>query len=485
MLKKTILLLAAATLLIPCGFAQAQSRSSNNAYGNGVHLYFSGRHQEAINAFNTAIGENSQDARAYFFRGLAQMGSGNSAAADADFQQGAYVEASGRKGRSKYVSRSLERVQGGMRMKIEDARKNAMGMGTGTFTAGTTAYPQSIISDPIISQPIISSPIVSQPIISGPIVSQPIISSPIVSQPIISSPIVSQPIISNPIVSQPMIQQQVYNQPVYSQPAYNQPVYGQACQPTTIVYDGGPVGSSIVGSEPTPAAGLGEVIESNYVAPAESPSIFTPSDVVGTEAPMAAKTPMAAESPMAAKSTMETPSPMAAKPAMAETADPLVPTDSMAKSPQSGSIFGGATAPPTPQAQAAAGDMFGGAAATQAEVKETSDDIFGNTAEAAPEMTNDAFGQPAAKEKMSMDKPKSNAFGEDKPAAKEQMEKPKSNDPFGEASPAAKPTSNDPFGEPATETPPTSDDPFGEDAPAKTPAKPASDDPFGDDPFGS
>ena len=161
----------------------------------------------------------------------------------------------------------------------------------------------------------------------------------------------------------------------------------------------------------------------------------------------------------------------------------------MAKSPQSGSIFGGsATAPPTPvepQAQAAAGDMFGGAAATQAEVKETSDDIFGNTAEAAPEMTNDAFGQPAAKEKMSMDKPKSNAFGEDKPAAKEQMEKPKSNDPFGEASPAAKPTSNDPFGEPATETPPTSDDPFGEDAPAKTPAKPASDDPFGDDPFGS
>ena len=71
------------------------------------------------------------------------------------------------------------------------------------------------------------------------------------------------------------------------------------------------------------------------------------------------------------------------------------------------------------QAQAAAGDMFGGAAATQAEVKETSDDIFGNTAEAAPEMTNDAFGQPAAKEKMSMDKPKSNAFGEDKPAANE------------------------------------------------------------------
>ena len=91
MFKKSFILLACA-ILIPCSLSSAQSGVSE--YGSGVHQYFSGRHQTAISTLNDAIAADSKNARAYYFRGLAKMGSGDSYGAKSDFEMGALVEAS-------------------------------------------------------------------------------------------------------------------------------------------------------------------------------------------------------------------------------------------------------------------------------------------------------------------------------------------------------------------------------------------------------
>ena len=242
MFKKSFAMLAL-SILIPVSSGFAQTRSSE-AYGSGVHKYFSGRHQDAISSFNNAIADDSKNARAYYFRGLAKMGSGDTYGAESDFELGALIEKASSKRRTSVVTRSLERVQGSMRMKLEKTRRrvfdSSLSAGSGTTTniassiplesfPSSTIYhsdvlpaqssglvtfdapvlsPPPIISSPIISEPIISAPIVSAPIVSAPIVSDPIINSPIVSKPIISAPIVSTPIISAPIISDPIIHQQ-------------------------------------------------------------------------------------------------------------------------------------------------------------------------------------------------------------------------------------------------------------------------------------
>jgi tetratricopeptide (TPR) repeat protein len=99
-------------------------RQGERWYGAGVHQYFRGCQHEAINSLNQSIAENPNDPRAYYFRGLAQMALGDSYSAQADFQQGAFVEAqTGR--RSSIVNTALERIQGYLRIEIERARNDA------------------------------------------------------------------------------------------------------------------------------------------------------------------------------------------------------------------------------------------------------------------------------------------------------------------------------------------------------------------------
>lgn len=97
--------------------------SFETAYGNGVHHYFNGEYQKAVDSLSHAINEDQQDPRSYYYRGLANEALGNSS--EKDFQMGAQMEVV-RGGRLSLVNDALERVQGYSRITIEDVRRNAL-----------------------------------------------------------------------------------------------------------------------------------------------------------------------------------------------------------------------------------------------------------------------------------------------------------------------------------------------------------------------
>ena len=122
------LLLFCCAVILCCLFTPQidaqQTRSGESYYGNGIHQFNRGQYFDSIQSMNEAIARASNDPRPYIFRGLAQMYTGNTTAAEADFFQGAMIEARTKR-RSRALNRSLERVQGGIRMQIEKARKDA------------------------------------------------------------------------------------------------------------------------------------------------------------------------------------------------------------------------------------------------------------------------------------------------------------------------------------------------------------------------
>lgn len=96
------------------------------AYGNGVHAYYASDFQRSYDELSQAIEAGSRDPRAYYFRGLAALKLGRLDEGEADFQQAASLEADGRGPvSSQAISRALERVQGGDRLKLEEYRGRA------------------------------------------------------------------------------------------------------------------------------------------------------------------------------------------------------------------------------------------------------------------------------------------------------------------------------------------------------------------------
>gem|GEM_PF-451713 len=93
------------------------------SYGSGVHAYYSGKYQQSYEDFSVAVEAGSLDPRVFYFRGLAALKLGRSDEAQADFSEGAKQEAAGWSGRP--VSRSLERVQGPDRLRLEQYRVRA------------------------------------------------------------------------------------------------------------------------------------------------------------------------------------------------------------------------------------------------------------------------------------------------------------------------------------------------------------------------
>jgi len=92
-------------------------------YGSGVHAYFCGDYDRSYEDLTAAIEAGSQDPRARYFRGLAALRIGRLDEAEADFAEGADLEARALGGWS--VSRSLERVQGHDRLRLERHRARA------------------------------------------------------------------------------------------------------------------------------------------------------------------------------------------------------------------------------------------------------------------------------------------------------------------------------------------------------------------------
>ncbi len=121
---KRFFALLSATFLVACNYspsAQAQS-VLDDAYGRGVHAYYAGQTDRALEWLDLAISSDSKDPRVYYYHGLAtiRQAGGNIDAGLGDFETAADMEINS--GRVVNVSAALERIQGSVRHQIEDIR---------------------------------------------------------------------------------------------------------------------------------------------------------------------------------------------------------------------------------------------------------------------------------------------------------------------------------------------------------------------------
>ncbi|WP_200836693.1 tetratricopeptide repeat protein [Roseiconus lacunae] len=103
-------------------FAQNQSVLAE-VYGRGVHAYYAGNYSDAFDNLTSAIDGGTRDPRAYYFRGIVSHLQGRPEQAEADWKEGAELEAA--YGGGYYVGRSLSRFQGSARLKLEQIRQQA------------------------------------------------------------------------------------------------------------------------------------------------------------------------------------------------------------------------------------------------------------------------------------------------------------------------------------------------------------------------
>src|SRR5205085_2681970 len=94
--------------------------ASDRHYASGLSYYFDRKYENAEKEFLSAVENDSNDARYYYFLGLARLAQGKRDAYE-DFYQGARLEQMGRPD-SAAVSTALERVQGRMRRVLNEAR---------------------------------------------------------------------------------------------------------------------------------------------------------------------------------------------------------------------------------------------------------------------------------------------------------------------------------------------------------------------------
>lgn len=102
----------------------AQDSVLAEMYGYGVHSFFAGDYEEAHEYLTTAVDQGSRDPRVYFFRGLTYTRLGRPDEAKMDYEKGAELETSGAD-RVYPVGRSLQRVQGSLRLQVEKHRRVA------------------------------------------------------------------------------------------------------------------------------------------------------------------------------------------------------------------------------------------------------------------------------------------------------------------------------------------------------------------------
>ena len=117
------LLLALAAVVVTETSATAQTAILGEVYGRGVHAFYAGQLQEANTYLSSAINAGIKDPRAYYFRGIVSSMRGSQYEAEADWRQGAELEAAS--GSNPAIGRSLSRFQGSARLKLEQIRQTA------------------------------------------------------------------------------------------------------------------------------------------------------------------------------------------------------------------------------------------------------------------------------------------------------------------------------------------------------------------------
>ncbi|QDV71238.1 hypothetical protein Poly24_49720 [Rosistilla carotiformis] len=101
--------------------SQAQSPVLAELYGRGVHAYYCGHLIDAHRYLSLAIDHGSRDPRTYYFRGVVNAATGRQHEAEADWRTGAQFEIEGEYGAG--IGRALHRVQGPVRMELENVRQ--------------------------------------------------------------------------------------------------------------------------------------------------------------------------------------------------------------------------------------------------------------------------------------------------------------------------------------------------------------------------
>ncbi len=104
--------------------AVAQQDAMAELYGQGVHHYYVGDYANAELLLNQVLASGSEDPRVHYFLGLCKvMQGGGIMAGTADFEAGARAEATSRN--AYQIGQALQRIQGGVRAEIENARVHA------------------------------------------------------------------------------------------------------------------------------------------------------------------------------------------------------------------------------------------------------------------------------------------------------------------------------------------------------------------------
>jgi hypothetical protein len=114
---------AAIVAITGFGVSAADDPVLATAFGTGVHAYHAGDYQRAFDDLTTVVEGGASDPRAFYFRGLAALKLGRLDEAEADFATGAAREAAAVGGWN--VPRSLERIQGEDRLRLERHRSKA------------------------------------------------------------------------------------------------------------------------------------------------------------------------------------------------------------------------------------------------------------------------------------------------------------------------------------------------------------------------
>jgi tetratricopeptide (TPR) repeat protein len=105
----------------PEGPPVASSAEAEKSYAEGLNFYFDRDYAAAVKSFQSAVDNDSQDARYYYFLGLARLGLNQRRQALEDLDQGAQLEAMNRPA-PPVVSAALERIQGPLRRVVNDVR---------------------------------------------------------------------------------------------------------------------------------------------------------------------------------------------------------------------------------------------------------------------------------------------------------------------------------------------------------------------------
>ena len=123
LMRKLLLITLGATVALVAQVGLTDDPVVSAYYGSGVHAFYAGHFLQSHQDLTEAIEGGIQDPRAFYFRALAKLKLGQQPEADADFIEGARREVLGL---GNYpVARSLERVQGSDRIRLEQYRTHA------------------------------------------------------------------------------------------------------------------------------------------------------------------------------------------------------------------------------------------------------------------------------------------------------------------------------------------------------------------------